>query len=63
MCHSNLDMRQLDVMRAQGRKDGLPIYYLTQVIGLAAGLDETALGIGRHFVPAGGLRERAGEAR
>jgi heterodisulfide reductase subunit B2 len=55
MCHSNLDMRQLDIMKIDGAATGVPIYYLTQIIGLAAGLDETALGIRRHFVPAEGL--------
>jgi len=55
MCHSNLDMRQLSVMKREGWKTGVPVYYLTQIIGLAIGLDEKALGIRRHFIPAGGL--------
>jgi heterodisulfide reductase subunit B len=29
---------------------GLPIYYLSDLIGLALGIDESALGIDRHFV-------------
>ena len=59
MCHSNLDMRQLDIIAAAKAADGVPVYYLTQVIGLAAGVPDEDLGIQRHFVPAGALRERA----
>jgi heterodisulfide reductase subunit B2 len=55
MCHSNLDMRQLNVMKREGWKTGVPVYYLTQVIGLAAGIEEGKLGIGRHFIPAQAL--------
>lgn len=62
MCHTNLDLRQLDIMRKEGLKTGMPVYYLSEVIGLAAGVDESALGIKRHFIPAGGLRARAGKA-
>jgi heterodisulfide reductase subunit B len=30
----------------------MPVYYLSDLIGLAIGLDEKALGINRHFVAA-----------
>jgi heterodisulfide reductase subunit B len=59
MCHTNLDLRQLDVMRIERRRDGMPVYYLTEVVGLAAGIDEKKLGIKRHFIEARGLVERA----
>jgi heterodisulfide reductase subunit B len=59
MCHTNLDLRQLDVMRLERRRDGMPVYYLTEIVGLAAGIDEKRLGIKRHFVEARGLVERA----
>jgi len=59
MCHTNLDLRQLDVLRKEGARDGIPVYYLTEIIGLAAGLDERDLGIRRHFIEARGLLERA----
>ena len=58
MCHTNLDLRQLDVKRVERLKDGMPVYYLTEVIGLAAGLDEKAIGVRRHFINATGLRAK-----
>jgi heterodisulfide reductase subunit B len=47
MCHANLDFRQ--VARAE---DGgaVPIIYLTQLVGLALGIDAEKLGLNRHFV-------------
>jgi heterodisulfide reductase subunit B len=59
MCHSNLDMRQMDILAAARSCAPVPIYYLTQIIGLATGLSDTDLGIHRHFIPAGALRDRA----
>jgi heterodisulfide reductase subunit B2 len=50
MCHVNLDMKQPDVDRRYGCRHDMPVYYLSDLIGLALGLDERALGIDRHFV-------------
>jgi len=50
MCHVNLDMKQADVERRFGRRHGMVVYYLSDLIGLALGLDERALGIDRHYV-------------
>lgn len=50
MCHVNLDMKQGDVERKAGVEYGLPVYYLSDVVGLALGLTERKLGIRRHFV-------------
>jgi heterodisulfide reductase subunit B len=49
MCQANLDMRQAEFVDAG--QSQLPIVYLTQLIGLAMGLDEEALGFKGHFVP------------
>ena len=49
MCHANLDMRQTEM--GIGKPDQLPVVYLTQLIGWAMGLDESALGLNAHFVP------------
>jgi heterodisulfide reductase subunit B len=58
MCHSNLDMRQR-MIRARGRAAGdMPVVYLTELVGLAAGLDPKALGLDRHFVDAMHLAAR-----
>jgi heterodisulfide reductase subunit B len=54
MCHSNLDMRQLDVNRQYG-KQNLPIMFLTQLVGLALGMSEKELGLKKHFTKATGV--------
>lgn len=50
MCHSNLDMRRDAINTYLGEKIEIPVLYITQVLGLAAGLDRKALGLQRHFV-------------
>ena len=50
MCHVNLDMKQPAIEREFGERLGMVIYYLTDLIGMALGLPEAALGINRHFV-------------
>jgi heterodisulfide reductase subunit B len=51
MCHSNLDLRRPEINRALDKPTNIPVLFITQVIGLALGLPEKALGLGRHFVP------------
>ncbi len=48
MCHSNLDFRQGALVR-RGESE-LPVLYLSELVGLALGLDAETLGLGRHFV-------------
>jgi heterodisulfide reductase subunit B2 len=50
MCHVNLDMKQADVERLRGARHEMAIYYLSDLVGLALGLDEKTLGIDQHFV-------------
>jgi heterodisulfide reductase subunit B len=50
MCHVNLDMKQPDVDRRYGCHHDLVVYYLSDLVGLAMGIDEHTLGIDRHFV-------------
>lgn len=50
MCHVNLDMKQPDIEHRYGVRHGMVIYYLSDVVGMALGLPESALGINRHFV-------------
>jgi heterodisulfide reductase subunit B len=52
MCHSNLDMRQQTINAAGLGQHDLPILYLSELVGLAAGLDPKRLGLDRHFVDA-----------
>lgn len=54
MCHSNLDLRQA-AMEARGEPLGLPVLFLTQLVGLALGVDASSLGLERHFVSAAGV--------
>jgi heterodisulfide reductase subunit B len=51
MCHSNLDLRRPEINQALGTPSQIPVLFITQVIGLALGLSEKELGLGRHFVP------------
>jgi heterodisulfide reductase subunit B len=50
MCHINLDMKQADVERQYAAKHGLTVYYLSDLVGLALGLPESALAIDKHFI-------------
>lgn len=50
MCHVNLDMRQPAVEQRCGKKLGMVVYYLSDLVGLAMGLSAEQLGIHRHFV-------------
>ncbi len=52
MCHVNLDMKQAAIEEFAGRKFGLPVYYLTDVVGIALGLSRSEVGADRHFVTA-----------
>jgi heterodisulfide reductase subunit B2 len=50
MCHVNLDMKQGDTDRRYGCRHDLAVYYLSDLIGLALGVDPHTLGMDRHFV-------------
>ncbi len=48
MCHSNLDFRQRAMAR-DGRPP-LPVLYVSELVGLAMGIEPERLGLERHFV-------------
>ncbi len=50
LCHLNLDGQQPKAGALAGRKIGLPILHLPQMIGLAMGLSPKELGLGQHIV-------------
>jgi len=50
MCQMALDAYQNKIERQLGEQVNLPILYFTQLMGLALGLDERRLGLGRLFV-------------
>lgn len=50
LCQGNLDMRQPDIEKAYGDKFETPIFYFTQLMGLAFGLWEGNLGLKKLMV-------------
>jgi heterodisulfide reductase subunit B len=50
MCHSNLDMRQKNIIKHHPGRIAVPILYLSQLIGLSMGLDQKKLGLDLHFI-------------
>jgi heterodisulfide reductase subunit B len=51
MCQSNLDMRRPEIDARLGAEHTIPVLFITQVIGLAMGIDANRLGLQRHMVP------------
>jgi len=50
LCHFNLDMRQKRVNKVYGTDYNLPVFYFTQLIGLAIGLKAEDLSLKDHFI-------------
>ncbi len=50
MCHFNLDAKQKDIEKHFDINIGLPVLYITQLIGLAFGLQPKGLGLNRNIV-------------
>lgn len=51
LCQVNLDTRQDDIRKADPHWQGLPILYLSQLVGVAIGSPEHELGFRRHLTP------------
>jgi succinate dehydrogenase / fumarate reductase, cytochrome b subunit len=51
LCHLSLDAWQAKLEAATGRAFAMPILHLSQLIGVAAGLEESELKFKRHVVP------------
>lgn len=60
LCHLNLDSRQPEVADTIGRKLGLPVLHLPQLIGLAVGIEPKRLGLERHVVSTRPVLEKLG---
>ncbi len=58
LCHLSLDAWQSKLEAQTGRTLQMPILHLSQLIGVAAGLDESELKFKRHVVPVGPVLER-----
>jgi len=50
LCMLNLDMREVEVGRSFGKEYHLPVFYFTELIGLALGCSPRELGLSKHFV-------------
>lgn len=50
LCQANLDMRQQEISRLHKTKYRVPVVYLTQLMGVAFGLDAKTLGLNHHLV-------------
>lgn len=50
LCQSNLDSRQEEISREAGKNYNLPVFYFTELIGLAMGHGDAGKWFKRHFV-------------
>jgi len=50
MCHSNLDSRQKEISQATGKEYNVPIFYFTELMGLAFGDPSAEKWLARHMV-------------
>lgn len=60
LCQNNLDMRQDAVNKKYNKDFHLPIFYFTQLLGLALGIDKEKLGLQRALVNGESLLENKG---
>ena len=59
LCQLNLDMRQKDIEARYGRRYGLPVFYFTQLLGLAMGCSSKEVSLDSLLVsPRGLLRSK-----
>jgi heterodisulfide reductase subunit B len=52
LCHSNLDVRQREIERKYAEKIGLPVLFITELLGLSFGFSPRELAIDGHMVNA-----------
>ncbi|WP_027363903.1 CoB--CoM heterodisulfide reductase iron-sulfur subunit B family protein [Desulfotruncus alcoholivorax] len=60
LCHFNLDMRQKKINQVFGTDYQLPVFYFTQLIGLAIGLTPDNLSFNTHFIDTSKVLELVG---
>jgi heterodisulfide reductase subunit B len=60
LCHANLDGRQQQINDKFGTNFNIPIFYFTELMGLAFGIEAKDLGVFKHLTEVGDfLKERA----
>lgn len=52
LCMMNLDMRQPGAVKANNDAFDIPVYYITELLAIAAGVEPNAVGVNKHFVEA-----------
>jgi heterodisulfide reductase subunit B len=52
MCQMNLDMYQNQVCERYGIRENLPVFFVTELLGIALGLSPRDMQINRHFIDA-----------
>jgi len=50
MCQTSLDLRQRDIEKKTGQRFNMPVFYITQLLGLCLGIPPKELGLGRLMV-------------
>jgi heterodisulfide reductase subunit B len=60
LCQLNLDMRQRDIERKFDREYNLPVFYFTQLLGLAMGCSPSELSLSSLVVEPRGVLESIG---
>ena len=55
LCQMNVDAYQDEVGEKYGIDKRMPVYFITELIGLSMGIDPVAMQVDRHFVDAMGL--------
>jgi heterodisulfide reductase subunit B len=58
LCQMNLDLRQKDIQAQYGERYDLPVFYFTQLLGLALGCSTKELSLGSLIVDPGALLAR-----
>jgi heterodisulfide reductase subunit B len=50
LCQGNLDLRREDIEKREQVSLDLPVFYFTELLGIALGKDAGDLGLGKHMV-------------
>ena len=58
LCHSNLDLRQREIGERTGQEFGLPIFYFTELMGIAFDISDAPKWLRKHAVDASPLFKR-----
>lgn len=63
LCMLNLDMREEEVAHLYGKSYNIPIFYFTELMGLAFGHSPQELGLPKHFVNTDSILQKLSEVK